>query len=88
MDSVVIMRFYKTTENGYIMSVGAGTSGVEITREEYDIILDVIHNKPMSTETTDYMLKEDLTWEEYEIEPVEPEPTEEEIINILTGESE
>lgn len=82
------MRYYKVTENGYIMSIGVGTSGVEITREEYDIILDVIHNKPASVEGTDYMLKEDLTWEAYEVEPVEDEPTTEEIVNILTGESE
>lgn len=82
------MRYYKVTENGYIMSIGTGMSGIEITEEEYNTILDVVQNKPMSTETTDYMLKEDLTWEAYEVEPVEDEPTAEEIINILTGEQE
>lgn len=82
------MRYYKVTENGYIMSIGTGMSGIEITEEEYNTILDVVQNKPMSTETTDYMLKEDLTWEAYEVEPVEDEPTAEEIINILTGEEE
>lgn len=82
------MRYYKTVKNGYIYLVGVGNGGTEITEEEYDTILEVVHNKPQATDTKDYLLKEDLTWEEYEIEPVEPEPTAEEIINILTGESE
>lgn len=88
MDSVVIMRFYKTTENGYIYLIGVGNGGTEITEEEYGTILEAINNKPQATDTKDYLLKEDLTWEEYEVEPVEDEPTAEEIVNILTGEEE
>lgn len=82
------MRHYKVTDNGYILSVGTGNNGQEITETEYNEIMSVIQNKPMTTETTDYMLKEDLTWEAYQIEPVEPEPTTEELLNILTGEAE
>lgn len=82
------MKYYKITSNGYIISIGTGNGGTEITEEEYNEILSVIRNKPTPTKTTDYMLKEDLTWEAYTIEPVEPEPTAEEIVNILTGETE
>lgn len=81
------MRYFKYVEDGIILSVGDGFGGEEITKEEYDAIVNALANKPSTSETTDYMLKEDLTWEAFEVEPVEPEPTEEEIINILTGES-
>lgn len=69
------MRFYKLINNGYIASIGTGSGGTEITESEYNEIISVIQNKPEATETTDYMLKADLTWETYEIEPVEPDPS-------------
>lgn len=69
------MRYYKSIENGYITAIGTGGGGVEITESEYNTILSVIHNKPHRTGTTDYHLKTDLTWEEYEREP---EPVDEE----------
>lgn len=84
----MVMRYYKQISNGYILSIGIGGSGTEITEEEYSEIKSVINNKPQGTETYDYMLKEDLTWEEYEIEPVEPEADAEELLNILIGEAE
>ena len=68
------MRYYKLIENGYITAIGTGGGGTEITEQEHAEIMSVIQNKPPRTATTDYRLKPDLTWEEYErIEP-EPEP--------------
>lgn len=68
------MRYYKTIVNGYIESVstanGDGQGG--IPEAEYNEILSVIHNKPAATETTDYRLREDLTWEAYRIDPPDP----------------
>lgn len=79
------MKFFKRIDNGYIVAIGTGTFG-NISEEEYNTILSIIHNKPPRTETTDYRLREDLTWEEYEIPPMpEPEPDAEEILNILMG---
>lgn len=63
------MRYYKNIENGYITAIGTGGGGVEITEAEYNTILSVIHNKPLRAGTTDYHLKTDMTWEEYEREP-------------------
>jgi len=54
--------------------VGVGMGGTEISEAEYNTILSVIHNKPKATETIDYRLKEDLTWEAYEVEPPDPDP--------------
>lgn len=80
------MRYYKQTDSDYILAVGTGNGGTEITESEYDEISIAIHNKPARTETTDYRLKTDLTWEEYEHDPdPEPEPDAEEILDILLG---
>ena len=85
------MTFYKLTENGYILSIGwiVGHSEYEITEEEYNHILYIIRNKPAATETTDYRLREDLTWEAYQVEPAsDPDPTTEdkaEAYDILIG---
>jgi hypothetical protein len=81
------MRYAKKTNDGYIMSIGTGNGGTEITEAEYNEILAVIHNKPAATETTDYRLREDLTWEEYPIDPPDPDPEidDTELLNILMG---
>ena len=69
--------YYKTTSNGYIYSIGIGGIGIQITEAEYNEILTALASKPSPTENTDYMLKEDLSWEAYPVEPVDPDPTEE-----------
>ena len=80
------MRYYKMTDNGYILCIGTGLGGIEITESEYNEILSVIHNKPTGTATTDYHLREDLTWEEYEIPPMpEPDIDDSEALEILLG---
>ena len=83
------MRYYKFIIDGYIMSIGTGNGGTEITESEYNEIMTIIQNRPSDTVTIGYRLKADMTWEAYEKEPVpEDEPTAEELLSILTGESE
>lgn len=81
------MRKYKCIDKGFLTCIGYGTAGEEITEAEYAEILSVIRNKPAATETTDYRLREDLTWEAYEIEPPDPDPDvdDAEALNILLG---
>lgn len=82
------MRYYKLIENGYIVAIGTGGGGVEITDAEYNAILSAIHNKPPRTGTTDYHLKTDLTWEEYEREPDPVDETEldpQDALNAIFG---
>lgn len=81
------MRYYKSIEDGYIAAIGTGGGGTEITVEEYNAIMAVIQSKPPRKETTDYRLKADLTWEEYEREPDVPleEIDAEEALGILLG---
>ena len=84
------MRYHKNVDSGYIISVGTGNGGTEITEQEYAEILETIRNKPTPRDGYDYRLKTDLTWEEFKLPPVEPEPlTDEEALtryaNSLTG---
>lgn len=81
------MRYYKYIDNGYIAAIGTGGGGIEITEDEYTTIMSAIQSKPPRTETTDYHLKTDLTWEEYGREPDIPsdEIDAAEALGILIG---
>ena len=81
------MKYYKYISEGYIVTVSTGGMGEAISEEEYNAILSVIHNKPPRTETTDYRLREDLTWEEYPVDPPDPDPEidDSELLDILMG---
>lgn len=81
------MRHYKAIEGGYILAIGTGGGYEEITAAEYDEIMAVIQDKPAATDTTDYRLKTDLTWEAYQIEPPDPDPEldEAEALAIILG---
>ena len=81
------MRYFKVLRDGYIPFIGEGSSGTEITEEEYNAILSVIRNKPAATETMDYRLRENLTWEEYPVDPPDPDPEIDsaELLDILMG---
>lgn len=70
--------YQKNMENGYIVGLVKGVANGNITEEEYNAILDVIRKKPTAEPGYDYHLKEDLTWEIYELPIPEPEPEEEE----------
>lgn len=66
------MRYYKIIENGYLVGIGTGAGGIEITEKEYNSILAHIQSCPIAEEGYGYRLKEDLTWELYEL-PIVPE---------------
>lgn len=73
------MRYFKIVENGYIICIGQGNTGTEISKTMYNKIFRIIQNKPVPPEGKDYKLRDkDLEWEEYTPEP-EPEP--EKILN-------
>ena len=82
-------RHYKQTDSMYILTVGVGASGIEISADEYSEILSIIQNRPIA-EGKGYRLKADLTWEYYDLPPV-PEPSDDdeistdEALNILLG---
>ena len=83
------MRFYKQTSNNYIIGIGTGYGGTEISEAEYNDIMAIIHNCP-AEKGKGYRLKTDLTWEAYDLPP-EPEPSDEdeisdtEALNVIMG---
>lgn len=79
------MRHYKVIDNGFVTMLGTGYGGEEITAEEYSTILEVIKSKPTAPDGYSYRLKEDLTWELYELPVVEEELTAEEALAIILG---
>lgn len=82
-------RYYKQTDAVYILAIGVGVGGMEISADEYSEILSVIQNRP-SADGKGYRLKTDLTWEAYDLPP-EPEPSDEddlsdaEALNVILG---
>lgn len=81
------MRYYKTIIDGYLVSVGTGTGGTEITETEYNELLSIIHNRPTAPSGYDYRLKADtLEWELVELPPIDDtdeEATESDYIEAL-----
>lgn len=84
------MRYYKLTGSDYLMAIGTGLGGTEITESEYNNILSIIRSRPTPPAGYAYRLKADLTWEQYELPP-EPEPsdtdeiTDDEAMAIILG---
>lgn len=84
------MGYFKQISDNYIISIriGGGLEDgcVEISEAEYSEILDFIATKPPRTETTDYLLTTDMTWEEYSIpQPSGDNLTDSEALNIILG---
>ena len=72
------MRYFECHDGNYITTFGKAAHGGEtITEERYDALALIVANAPVDTETITHRLKTDLTWEEVSIEPVDPEPTDE-----------
>jgi hypothetical protein len=80
------MRYYKLIEDGYLTAIGTGNGGISTTEEEYNSLLEHIHNKPEAEEGYGYRLKEDLTWELYEL-PIVPEEeiSSDELMTMIEG---
>lgn len=71
--------FYKYISDKFIIGVGTGSGGEEITEQEYNNILDKINNRPEAPEGYSYRLTTAMEWEFCETPKIEP-TTEEEII--------
>lgn len=82
------MKYFKSIEDGYVVGIATGCGSIEITAEEYTHILNLAHNRPTPPEGYDYCLREDLTWELYELPPIDPaeeEISDSEALAIILG---
>ena len=75
--------FYKYIDDKYIIGVGTGASGEEITKQEYNALLEKINNRPEAPEGYSYRLTTAMKWELCEVPKIEPTTEEEEIIEEL-----
>ena len=73
--------FYKYINDNFIIGVGTGSGGEEITEQEYNNILEKINNRPEAPDGYSYRLTTAMEWELCEVPKIEP-TTEEEIIEI------
>lgn len=78
--------YYKKIQNGYIVHVNVDCGGDEISEQEYNELLDIIRSWPRQSNGIGYRLREDLTWEEYEL-PVQDfeDISDSEALEILLG---
>lgn len=72
------MYYYCSIKDGYILSVGLISAydpndNGYISEERYAELMEVFQNKPKAPDGYGYRLKEDLTWELYELSPEEAE---------------
>lgn len=83
------MRYYKIADGDYLLAVGTGNGGEEITEAEYNNIVDIIRSSPNAPGGYGYRLKSDLTWELWELpvtpDDADPELTAEEALDIILG---
>ncbi len=70
--------FYKYINDNFIIGVGTGSGGEEISKQEYNAILAKISNRPEAPEGYSYRLTTAMEWELAEVPKTEP--TTEEII--------
>ena len=71
-----------------MIGIGTGDDGEEITEEEYNEISAVISAKPAAPDGYGYKLKDDFTWEQYELphyDPMEEEIDDAEAYRIILG---
>lgn len=82
------MRYYKQISDNYILAIGTGYGGKEISEQEYNEIMSVIRSCP-NEDGKGYRLRTDLTWEEYALPPVvlsdDDELSTDEAMDILLG---
>lgn len=60
------MRHYKMLNEGYLVAIGTGAGGEEITKAEYMNIFNIIRSRPGAPEGYAYRLTAEGEWELYE----------------------
>ena len=64
--------FYKYIDDKFIIGVGTGSGGEEITEQEYNTLLDKINNRPEAPDGYSYRLTTAMEWKLCETSNIEP----------------
>lgn len=73
LDVVTDKHFYKSIRDGYIEHVGFGYGFPEMTEDEYQMLREKLLNAPETEEDQEARLREDLTWEIFNIDRLQQE---------------
>ena len=81
------MKYFRNIQDNYIAALSTGSGGEEITQEEYEHVLSLVHSCPKADTGYQYRLRTDLTWELVELPPedTDPEISESEALDIILG---
>ena len=64
------VTYYKNLKDDHIISLSTGSGQVQISKADYDYILNLVRHCPTPPEGYGYWLNNaDLTWELYELPP-------------------
>lgn len=58
------MRYFKVIKNEYILTVGTGAGGIEITEDEYRELYNIFLNRPDDSVSVYDLRADTLTWEQ------------------------
>ena len=85
----MVAHYYKRYENGYLVCVGYGYGGLEITEREYNELITLIRNMPVAPVGYEYRITEQGEYVLVEAPIPEPDENEEltadEALAIITG---
>ena len=81
------MRYYKIIDGDYLVAIGRGTGGEEITDKEYTKLKEIIKDRPMISGDGNYRLTTNLIWEMFTPpeSDADPELSAEEALAIIMG---
>lgn len=81
------MRYYKIIDGDYLVAIGIGTGGDEITEAEYNALKEIIRNRPTTSGDVNYRLTTNLIWEMFTSpeRDSDPELSAEEALAIIMG---
>lgn len=80
------MTYFKTVDNGYIQSISTGLGQQEISQEQYEELMAHFNTRPVPPQGKGCRLKEDLSWELYDLPvSVEEEIPDRQAIELLLG---
>lgn len=81
------MRYYKIIDGDYLVAIGIGTGGEEITEAEYTALKETIRNRPTTSGDVNYKLTTNLIWEMFTPpeSDADPELSAEEALAIIMG---
>lgn len=64
--------YFKIVSDEFILGVGTGNGGTQISQAEYQTISELIQERPFAPSGYTYMLTEALEWQLVELPPAPP----------------